>query len=86
MEYEHTKSRAAEAMGRGWVSVSERAVAKPGSSINGVRYLVIPGFYDPKESAEMLGRARELLDEFDPSGHPMVRLEGFCLAEEMLTL
>lgn len=39
---------------------------------DGGRYLVIPGFYSPDEAGEMLGRARELLDAFDPTGHPMV--------------
>jgi hypothetical protein len=36
------------------------------------RYLVIPGFYDAEETGEMTGRAKELLDAFDPSGHPLV--------------
>lgn len=40
------------------------------------RYLVIPGFYSAEESAEMLGRARTLLEDFDPSGHPMVRTDS----------
>lgn len=39
-----------------------------------VRYLVLPGFYSEQETAEMMGRAKELLDAFDPSGHPMVRI------------
>ncbi|WVR00282.1 hypothetical protein IAU59_007425 [Kwoniella sp. CBS 9459] len=34
-------------------------------------YLVIPSFFSEGEAAEMLGEARRLLDEFDPTGHPM---------------
>ncbi|KAK1922113.1 hypothetical protein DB88DRAFT_381990 [Papiliotrema laurentii] len=34
-------------------------------------YLVIPGFYDADETREMLDRAHQLLDDFDPTDHPM---------------
>ncbi|KAL7418409.1 hypothetical protein Q5752_006867 [Cryptotrichosporon argae] len=34
-------------------------------------YLVIPGFFDAAETAEMLGRVHELLASFRPEGHPL---------------
>ena len=40
-------------------------------------YLVIPGFYDADETREMLDRAHQLLDDFDPTHHPMVRRACF---------
>lgn len=43
---------------------------------------MLQGFYSPDEAGEMLSRARQLLDEFDVAGHPMVCLgimkEVFC--------
>ncbi|OCF38230.1 phytanoyl-CoA dioxygenase [Kwoniella heveanensis BCC8398] len=34
-------------------------------------YLIVPSFFSDEETAEMLGEARRLLDEFDPTSHPM---------------
>ncbi|ORX40573.1 hypothetical protein BD324DRAFT_611331 [Kockovaella imperatae] len=34
-------------------------------------YLVLPGFFEQAATEEMLGRARQLLDEFDVEGHPL---------------
>jgi hypothetical protein len=36
------------------------------------RYLVIPGFFTPEETTEMLDRAHQLLNEFRIEGHPLV--------------
>lgn len=47
-------------------------------------YLVIPGFYDANETGEMISRARELLKEFDPSGHPLVSPDELLVASEAL--
>jgi hypothetical protein len=35
-------------------------------------YLVIPDFYSPAETGEMLAQARKLLADFDPTKHPLV--------------
>ena len=37
-------------------------------------YLVIPDFYNTAETGELLKRARELLDDFDPTRHPLVSI------------
>jgi hypothetical protein len=39
-------------------------------------YLVIPGFYSQEETGQMIGRARELLNEFDPTNHPLVSVKA----------
>jgi hypothetical protein len=36
-------------------------------------YLVLPGFFSPSETAEMLDRTHALLSSFDPTTHPMTR-------------
>ena len=40
---------------------------------NGHRYLRIPAFLNPDETEALLNRSKELLNEFDVEGHPMVR-------------
>ena len=37
-----------------------------------VSYLVVPDFFDARETTEMLNRAQKLLNEFDIEGHPLV--------------
>jgi hypothetical protein len=54
------------------VSVFTGTSSRPSRVADVFRYLVIPGFYDAEETGEMTGRAKELLDAFDPSGHPLV--------------
>lgn len=38
-----------------------------------LRYLVVPGFLTSDETATLLARAKQLLDGFDISDHPLVR-------------
>lgn len=43
-------------------------------------YLVVPDFYSPAETGEMLAQARKLLADFDPTKHPLVcpKADQYC--------
>ena len=46
-----------------------------GSADLASRYLILPDFYNPAETSEMLDRARQLCDDFTIEGHPMVSIQ-----------